>query len=67
MEIENTEIDFSKEPYKSMVDSNDPEYSKQAIRVLVSLIGVPNEKGTFRFTQEELNILNQKVFGERKT
>lgn len=63
MENKEVEIDFSKEPYKSMVDPSDPENSKQAIRAFVSLIGEPNEEGTFRFTQEELNILNQKLFG----
>lgn len=66
MENSHVEIDFTKEPYKSMVDPSDPENSKHAIRAFISLIGQPNEKGTFRFTQEELNILNQKVFGEKK-
>ena len=56
-------IDFSKEPYKSMVDLKDPERSKKLIQVIVSLIGPPDENGKFKFTKEQIMKLNQQFFG----
>lgn len=57
-------IDFSKEPYKSMVDLKDPERSKKLIQVIVSFIGPPDENGKFKFTKEQLMKLNQQFLGK---
>ena len=48
------EIDFTQEPYKSMVNPDDVEYSKQAIRAMVIILGEPDEKGIFRISKEEV-------------
>ena len=57
------DIDFTKEPYKSMVDQTDPEYSKRMIRTIVSFVGEPDEKGNFKITKEDLDNMNQMNFG----
>jgi hypothetical protein len=55
-------IDFTKEPYKNMIDPKDPEKSKKIIQVIVSLIGPPDENGKFKFTKDQLIQLNQHFF-----
>ena len=37
-----------------MVDPDDVEYSKQAIRAMVIILGEPDEKGIFRISKEEV-------------
>lgn len=53
-------IDFSKEPYKSMIDPEDPEYSKRLIRTIVSFVGEPDANGNFKISRREVDELTRK-------
>ncbi len=63
MKNKTVDIDFSKEPYKSMVDPADPEYSKKMIRTIVSFVGEPDKNGNFKISKEEIDNITQKYFG----
>jgi hypothetical protein len=62
MKNNNIKIDFSKEPYKSMVDQEDQEYSKRMITFLVNKVGEPDEKGNFRISVEDAEKFQKEVF-----
>lgn len=59
MENKNINIDFTKEPYKSMVDPEDAEFYKRLIKFLVRKVGEPDDKGNFKITKERFNELTQ--------
>lgn len=61
--INKFEIDFTQEPYKSMVDPKDPEFSKRIIKFLVGKVGEPDEKGNFKIAKAEFDDLIQKFLG----
>jgi hypothetical protein len=64
MENKNINIDFTKEPYKSMVDPKDPEFSKRIIKFLVGKVGEPDNKGNFKITKERFYELTQEYLAK---
>jgi hypothetical protein len=57
-------VDFTKEPYKSMVDPEDQEYSKRMITFLVNKVGEPDEKGNFRISVEDAEKFQKELFND---
>jgi hypothetical protein len=64
MKNKNFNVDFTKEPYKSMVDQEDPEYSKRMISFLVNYFGEPDEKGNFRISIEEAEKIQKEMLNK---